>query len=302
VSDTGLIVDAPVVPTARQAWRRLLRTDTSVLSSVVFLVIVAVAGVAAPLLAPFDPYDQSLRSALLQPMSDSPEGLHVLGTDELGRDVLSRLLYGVRPLAVIVVVSVTAAAVFGLLFGLTAGYSRSWAGTAMMRIADIQLSIPPIILALLLAVAFEPGVRSAILAIAIVTWPEYARVVRAETLRVRTSEYVQLAYVAGLSRPRVLRRHIVPNIMNTFIVLVTLNLSIAIIFAAALSFLGVGVQAPTPDWGNMLAGGTRYLQSPWLVMVPGTAITLTVLALNVLGDHLRDVLDPRMGTRGKLGA
>lgn len=173
----------------------------------------------------------------------------------------------------------------------------------MMRVADMQLSIPPVVLALMLAVALEPGVVSAIIAIAFVTWPEYARVVRAETLRVRTLDYVQLGYVAGLSRSQVLRRHVVPSVLNTFVVLVTLNLSIAIIFAAALSFLGAGVQAPTPDWGNMLAGGTQYLQEWWMVVVPGTAISVTVLALNLLGDHVRDVLDPRMGNAaGRMGA
>jgi peptide/nickel transport system permease protein len=165
-----------------------------------------------------------------------------------------------------------------------------------MRIADIQLSIPPIVLAVLLAVAMEPGITSVITAIALVTWPEYARIVRAETLRVRTSDYVALARVAGLSPLQVLRHHVVPNVVSSFAVIVTLNLSIAILFASALSFLGLGVQPPTPDWGSMLADATQYLGSWWLVLAPGAAITVSVLALNLVGDHVRDLLDPRISS------
>jgi peptide/nickel transport system permease protein len=179
------------------------------------------------------------------------------------------------------------------LWGLIAGSGDGAVPLVMMRLADIQLSIPPIILAVLLAVMFEPGVRTSIIAIALVTWPLYARVVRAETLKVRSSDYVALARVAGFSRAKVLRHHIVPNIMNSFVVLCTLQLATAIIFAAALSFLGVGVQPPRPDWGNMLAGGTKYLDNYWLVVLPGLAIALLVLSLNVIGDYIRDRLDPR---------
>jgi peptide/nickel transport system permease protein len=293
MSDVGSTLAAPVELELAATPRRRQEFDLVAVVSVTVLVLIAIAGVLAPVLAPFDPYKQSLRDALLSPLSTGAAGFHLLGTDELGRDVFSRLLFGVRPLSIIVISSVTIASTIGLLAGLVAGISRGWVGTAIMRLADIQLSIPPIVLALVLAVVLQPGVVSAIVAIAVVTWPEYTRVVRAEVLRVRTLDYVQLAYVAGLSRAAVLRRHVLPSVLNSFVVLVTLNLSIAIIFSSALSFLGAGVQAPTPDWGNMLAAGTSYLESWWMVVMPGAAISITVLALNLLGDHMRDRMDPR---------
>jgi ABC-type dipeptide/oligopeptide/nickel transport system permease subunit len=261
-----------------------------------FVVLVVVAGIFAPLVAPMDPNKQVLHDALLPPGSVGRSGRHLLGTDELGRDIASRLVYGIRPLIVVILLSVSIAAFFGLLFGLLAGTAPRPGEATMMRVADIQLSIPPIILAVLLAVVLAPGVKSTVIAIALVTWPQYARVVRAEVLRVKTSDYVALARVAGLGPLRSLRDHIVPNVMNTFVVLCSLNLSVAIIFASALSFLGLGVQPPTPDWGNMLAEGTQYLNSWWMVVMPGIAISLLALAFNRLGDDLRDRLDPRFGT------
>jgi peptide/nickel transport system permease protein len=276
----------------RRGWRP--SSGPLVVVAAGLVVAAIVVAFAASIVAPYDPYKQNLIDSLLPPGSHGLAGRHLLGTDELGRDILSRLIYGVRPLLAIVIVSVSLAAVFGLAYGLLAGSAPRAPATVLMRLADIQLSIPPIVLAVLLAVILAPGIRTSIVAIVVVTWPQYARVVRAETLRVRTSDYVALARVAGLSRWKILRHHVVPNVMNTFVVLCTLNLAVAIIFAAALSFLGVGVQAPRPDWGNMLAGGTRYLQSWWLVVMPGAAITLLVLSLNIVGDHLRDRLDPRL--------
>ena len=267
---------------------RVRLTVPVAVSGIVLLLILA-AGLAAPWIAPRDPVQQSLADALRP-----PGGGHLLGTDELGRDVFSRLIWSVRPLATIVFSSVGIAAAFGFLYGLVAGTVRGPLATAMMRIADIQLSIPPVILAVLLAVSMSPGVVSVITAISLVTWPEYARIVRAETLRVRTSDYVALARVAGLSPPRLLRHHIVPNVVSGFVVICTLNLSVAILFASALSFLGMGVQPPTADWGSMLAAATQYLDSWWLVLAPGAAITVSVLALNLVGDHVRDLLDPRI--------
>lgn len=283
---------ASAPPVAAGFVSRITRARLTVpvaVSGIVLLLILA-AGLAAPWIAPRDPVQQSLADALRP-----PGGSHLLGTDELGRDVFSRLIWGVRPLATIVFSSVGIAAAFGFLYGLVAGTVRGPLATTMMRIADIQLSIPPVILAVLLAVSMSPGVVSVITAIALVTWPEYARIVRAETLRVRTSDYVALARVAGLSPPRLLRHHIVPNVVSGFVVICTLNLSVAILFASALSFLGMGVQPPTADWGSMLAAATQYLDSWWLVLAPGAAITVSVLALNLVGDHVRDLLDPRIG-------
>ncbi|WP_219415340.1 ABC transporter permease [Pseudonocardia nigra] len=263
------------------------------------LVLVVVVGFAAPWLVPHDPYQQRLTDALLPPLSHGQLGLHVLGTDELGRDTLSRLMLGTRPMLLVAVSSVLLAATVGSAVGLTSGFRGGALDAVLMRVSDIQLSVPPIILAILLAAALSPGITSAIVAITLVTWPQYARVIRAETMRVSTADFVQLARVAGLSRPRILGLHVVPNILSLMVVLATLNLAIAVIISAALSFLGVGVQVPRPDWGNMLAGGTQYLQSWWLVVFPGLAITLTVLALSLAGDHLRDLLDPRVANRGR---
>lgn len=285
-----MTVNAQTAGTPLALRRPRIRLSIPAAAASAVLLAVLLAGLAAPWISPHDPVQQSLADAL-QP----PGGAHLFGTDELGRDVFSRLLWGVRPLATIVVISVGIAAGFGFLYGLLAGSLRGAPATVLMRIADIQLSIPPIILAVLLAVSMDPGITSVITAIALVTWPEYARIVRAETIRIRTSDYVALARVAGLSRLRILRHHVVPNVVSSFVVLCTLNLSIAILFASALSFLGLGVQPPQPDWGSMLASATQYLNSWWLVLAPGAAITVTVLALNVVGDHVRDLLDPRLG-------
>jgi peptide/nickel transport system permease protein len=277
------------------AGRRKVRLRLGAIVGLIFVAFVLFTTVFASWLAPQDPGRQVLADTLLKPGSDGRAGYHLLGTDELGRDVFSRLIYGARPLLVVVGISVAIAASVGLIFGLLAGTAPRAVEAVMMRAADIQLSIPPIILAVLLAVVLDPGIKSSVIAIALVTWPQYARVVRAEALRVKTADYVALARVAGLGRLRVLRHHILPNVMNTFVVLCSLNLAVAIIFESALSFLGVGVQQPRPDWGNMLAGGTQYLDSWWLVVVPGAAISLLVLAINRLGDELRDLLDPRAG-------
>lgn len=263
----------------------------------------AFLAVAGPWVAPVDAYAQDPTLSLRAPGSpELGEGIGLLGTDQLGRDTFSRLLVGARPLGIVVAGCVSLASTFGLAFGLIAGFSRGIIANPMMRLADIQLSIPGIVLAILIAVALSPGVLTSVLAIALVTWPEYARVVRSEVLRVRTSDYVRLARVAGMRERKILVSHVLPNVLNTFVVLLTLNLAIAMIFASGLSFLGVGVQEPTPDWGNMLGTGTRYLtNSPWLVIVPGSAITVCVLAFNILGDYARDVLDPRIDTGGHGG-
>ena len=288
------VVEEEPVPGGR---RRIWTGDWAVALALIVLGTIAFAALFASFVAPHDPYAQSLSDSLAPPGSSSDRGFHLLGTDELGRDTFSRLIYGVRPLALITLVSVTLATVVGSTVGLVSGFARGWTDSSLMRLADIQLSVPQIVLAIILAVSLQPGVTTAIIAIALVTWPQYARVVRAEAMRVGTSEYVQLARVAGVKKHRLLGFHVIPNVLNIIVVLATLNLSIAIIFSASLSFLGVGVQAPTPDWGNMLAGGTQYLQSWWLVVSPGVAITMTVLALNVLGDHIRDRMDPHLADR-----
>jgi peptide/nickel transport system permease protein len=286
-------VDAVMPPAGPTFSRRRRRGRIPMALASIVVAGAVICALFGESLAPKEPGKQRLRDALIAPGGHGRFGRYLLGTDELGRDVLSRLMAGARPLMIVVIIAVANAATFGLLWGLAAGSSGRLVSTIMMRVADMQLSIPPVVLAVMLAVIYDPGVRTSIVAISLVTWPQYARVVRAETLRVRSSDYVALAKVAGLTRPKVLRLHILPNIMNSFVVLCTLQLATAIIFAAALSFLGVGVQAPRPDWGNMLAGGTKYLDQWWMVVMPGIAITLLVLSLNIIGDHVRNRLDPR---------
>ena len=259
------------------------------------LILVLVMTVAAPLLAPSPPNQQDLTAGLLPPFT----GGHLLGTDELGRDVLSRLIYGGRPILLIAFVSTTAALIVGVIAGLAAGFLGRGVDMVIMRIADIQLSVPPIALAVLLAASMGPGVKSAMVAIPLVTGPQIARVVRADVMRVSSSDFVALARVAGLSQFTIARRHVVPNVSTVVVVVGTLNLGVAVIYSAAMSFLGLGVQAPRADWGNMLAGGTQYLDSWWLVVFPGAMLTLVVLCVTLVGDALRDRLDPRHSTSNR---
>lgn len=285
---------------ARGTILRCLREWQLVLALAV-ICLALFAAIFAPLLAPHSPYSQQLVDSLMPPGSQGMRGRYLLGTDELGRDLFSRLLYGIRPMAIIAIISVSLAGAFGFVYGVIAGYVGGLTAQILMRVADVQLSVPPIILAVLLAVALSPGVKSVTIVIAVVTWPQYARVVRADTLRVRDMEYVRLARVAGLSNLRILRYHVVPNVLNSMTVLLTLNLATAIIFEAALSFLGLGVEPPRPDWGNILAEGVHYLPSWWMSVLAGSAITLVVLAVSTVGDRLRDFLDPRLTQEVRIG-
>lgn len=290
-------------PAVGPGWRARLtrrgsartRPDPFVMLCGGVLLLMVLAAIFAPLIANHDPSQQQLAAALKGPGYSNPaQGHFLLGADELGRDIFSRLVFGIRPLAEVVLISVGLASAFGFLWGVLAGMAKPSLGQVMMRIADIQLAVPPVILAIVLGAALSNGLSSVITAIALATWPQTARVVRSEVMRVRVSEYVQLARVAGLRTRQVVWHHVVPNALNTFVVMCTLNLSNAVIFAAALSFLGIGVQADTPNWGQMLAEGTSYLDAAWwMVVMPGIAITLLVLSLNVIGDHVRDRLDPR---------
>lgn len=266
-----------------------MRTNRAGVIASGVLVFVVVVALAAPWLMPYEPNKQDLSAALLPPLSDG----HHLGTDELGRDVLSRLMAGGRPILFVAFASTTMALLVGVLAGLVAGFLGKTTDAVVMRVADIQLSVPPIALAVLLAAIIGPGVTSALVAIPLVTWPQIARVVRSDVMRVGASDFVALARVAGLGSWRILTRHVAPNVATVVVVVGTLNLGVAVIYSAALSFLGLGVQAPRADWGNMLAGGTQYLDSWWLVVFPGAMITLVVLCMTLVGDAMRDWLDPR---------
>lgn len=255
----------------------------------VVIVVMIVAAIFAPVIATHDPYLQNLQGALMPPGAEN-----WMGTDELGRDIYSRIIYGSRiSIYIVLLVSVVVAPV-GLLIGMTSGYFGGWVDRTLMRITDIFLSFPSLILALAFAAALGPGIENAVIAIALTAWPSIARLARAETLTMRSSDFVASAQISGASALRILRRHILPICMPSVIVRITLNMSGVLLTAAGLGFLGLGAQPPTPEWGAMTSAGRRFMiDSWWVVTMPGTAILIVALAFNLFGDGLRDVLDPR---------
>ncbi|MDP6351287.1 MAG: ABC transporter permease [Alphaproteobacteria bacterium] len=255
------------------------------------LIVAALVLVAllAPMLAPHAPDAQNLDLRLIAPGGDHP-----LGTDQLGRDILSRILHGARITLGIVALVVVIAAPIGLVVGCVAGYHGGWVDVVMMRITDVFLAFPRLILALALVAAMGPGITNAVIAIAVTAWPVYARIARAETLTVRGTDYVSAARLQGASSWRLIRRQIMPACTNSLIVRVTLDMAGIILTAAGLGFLGLGAQPPSPEWGAMIAQGREYLFDQWwIATVPGVAILVVSLGFNLLGDGLRDVLDPR---------
>jgi len=286
-----LPVEGPVANPGAGGYRR---RNYGVYLALFLFVVLAVCACIPSLLAPFDPTHQSLNDTLLSPGSrGTVTGLHLLGTDELGRDVFSRLIYGVRPLALVVLGSLALSGAFGLAYGMIAAFAPAWVGRVMMRIADIQLAIPSFVLAILLAYLIQPGVKSSVLAIAVVTWPVYARVVQADAGKLKRADYVLAARVSGLSWRQVIWHHITKNVASVFVVILTFYISVAVIIESSLSFLGYGIRPPRPDWGNMLAGGVTYINYWWLAVFPGVAVTLVILASNTLGEFARQKLDPR---------
>jgi peptide/nickel transport system permease protein len=271
--------------------RQCRRMSRNMLSSAGLFVILALIVVAifAPLIAPHAPYQQDLAHALNPPGAE-----HWFGTDEYGRDVFSRLVYGTRiTLYIVVLVSVIVGPV-GLAVGTAAGYFRGWVDTVFMRITDIFISFPSLVLALAFVAALGPGLEHAVLAIALTSWPPIARLARAETLALRNADYISVVRLQGASPLRILVRHIWPMCLSSVIVRLTMNMATVILTAAGLGFLGLGAQAPSPEWGAMISSGRRYMiECWWLVTVPGVAIMLVSLAFNLLGDGLRDLLDPR---------
>lgn len=271
--------------------RRLLRRP-SALFAVGLLTLFLLAAAFAPLLAPADPNAQSLASRLAAPGSDG----HLLGTDRLGRDVLSRILYGARLSLLISVSGVLLGLALGLPLGLIAGSSRGWLGEVIMRLGDIQLSVPFILLVIAFIAALGTSLLNTVLILGLTSWVTYARIVRGEVLRVRELDYVQAAGALGAGSGRRVLRHILPNILGPLLVVVTLEFARLIIAEAALSFLGLsGVAATVPSWGQMLSEGREVLffGGWWVATFPGVAITLVVLAVNLLGDVLAEALDPR---------
>jgi peptide/nickel transport system permease protein len=267
----------------------ILREPLNVLAIAVIAVFAACA-ILAPLIAPYDPLAQTLGSRL-----EPPSAEHLLGTDQLGRDILSRLLYGARISLVIGVVVVALAGVFGTFVGLVAGYAGGLADEALMRLTEVFLAFPPLILAMAIAGALGPSLTNAIIAIAAVTWAVYARLARGQLLSLRRREYVEAARSIGASPARILARHLLPNAIAPLLIQASFDMGAAIIAAAGLSFIGFGAQPPTPEWGVMISEGRNFISTqPWLSLFPGLAILFAVGAFNVLGDGLRDVLDPRL--------
>ena len=294
----AVVLPAPVEVEERPwvtALRRLARRRTALFGLGV-VVTVLLAAVFAPWLTPFDPLEQDINQRLKEPGWQTAEGrVHALGTDHLGRDILARVIFGSRIALVVGLSAVLISGVLGMAIGLVSGYFGGKVDDFFMRLADIQLAFPFILLAIAVIGVLGPSLRNIIIVIGVSSWVVYARVVRGEVLSIREREFVQAAIALGSRDGRVLVRHVLPNAFTPWLVVATLDMARVIVIESALSFLGLGVQPPTPTWGGMLADGRVYLSTAWwLATFPGLAILVTVLGINLLGDGLRDTLDPRL--------
>ncbi|MBZ9796644.1 nickel transporter permease [Mesorhizobium sp. ES1-4] len=273
------------------AWRRFSANRLALVGLLIIIALLLIAALAG-VLAPYSPTFGDLKNARLL----APSAEHWFGTDDLGRDILSRILYGSRWTLYVVILVAIIAAPIGLLVGTVAGYAGGWTDAILMRITDIFLAFPKLILALAFVAALGPGIENAVLAIAITSWPPYARIARAETLTVRNSDYIKAVQLMGASPFRIVLRHIMPLCISSLIIRVTLDMAGIILTAAGLGFLGLGAQPPLPEWGTMIASGRRFVLDQWWVAgAPGFAILIVSLGFNLLGDGLRDALDPRSG-------
>lgn len=273
----------------------LFRSKAGLFGWIILIVFVSVA-LLAPWLGLEDPTRGSLRARLDPPTWTglfSP-GPHPFGTDQLGRDILSRIIFGSRTTLLIATGAVVLGGVVGVTLGIVAGYFRGWVDSLLMRLVDIQLALPLMLLALLVVAALGPSTTNLVIVLALTSWIRYARIVRGQVLAVREREFVLSARAIGAATGRIMFRHILPNILTPALVVATLELARVIIMDAALSFIGLGVQPPAPSWGRMLADGRTYMTGAWwIVTFPGLAIVLTVLSVNLVGDWLRDYFDPR---------
>lgn len=265
------------------------RANGLAMVGLVTVVVMILASLAAPLLARQDPSAQDLAGRLAW-----PSAAHWFGTDELGRDIFARILYGGRITLGMVVAVVLLVAPIGLAVGSVAGYLGGFVDRVLMRLTDVFLAFPRLVLALAFVAALKPGITSAVIAIALTAWPPYARLARAETLTIRNADFIAAVRLAGAGSPRIILRHVVPLCLSSVIVRITLDMSGIILTAAALGFLGMGAQPPMPEWGTMIAASRAYILEQWWVpTIPGIAIFVVSLAFNLLGDGMRDVLDPR---------
>jgi peptide/nickel transport system permease protein len=282
--------DVAAAPASGFELRRLPWVPVAILATLVLVAILA------PVISPHSPTEQSLPDKLKPPAwQEGGSAKHLLGTDLLGRDVLSRLFHGARVSLIVAAAALLAGGGIGLAVGIVSGYVGGRVDGLLMRVVDATLTFPTILIALLLAVSLGQGLRTMVIAITVILWARFARVVRAEVLTVKSRDFVALARVRGCSGLRIMAVHILPNVLNTFMVLLSLHIGFVILVEASLSFLGAGIPPPTPSWGQMVSDGRGHIASAWwLSFLPGAAILLVVLACNLFGDWLRDWLDPRL--------
>jgi peptide/nickel transport system permease protein len=279
---------APLRPTGRRPF------PWAVLPFGLILLALVLVAVFAPLVAPLDPNTQNLLARLKQPGFEARGAVYLLGSDELGRDVLSRVIHGARISLLVAFASVILSGIVGSILGMVAAFYRGWVETIIMRLVDIVLSVPAILLAIITVAILGPGLSNVVIVLALTRWPRYARVAYGQTLSVANMPYVRLSRFMGAGWFRLLSRHILPNIAGALIVVATLEFGLMVLFEAGLSFLGLGVQPPTSSWGAMLSTGRNYVGNAWWIATfPGLALFLLVLSINLIGDHVRDRLDPR---------
>ncbi len=282
---------SPAQARAQALWRgwRALAANQAAFAGLLVLLTLVAAALLAPLIAPYDPYAQDLGRRLAP-----PSWTHWFGADDLGRDILSRVLHGARITLYMATLAAVIAGPIGLIVGASAGYLGGWLDIVAMRVVDVFLSFPSLILALAFVAALGPGIENAVIAISLSAWPPIARLARAEALTVRRADYISAARLQGAGPLRIILFHVMPVCAPSVVIRVTLNMAGIILTAAGLGFLGLGAQPPSPEWGAMLASGRQFmLTNWWLAAAPGLAIMLVSLAFNLLGDGLRDVLDPR---------
>ncbi|WP_254024818.1 MULTISPECIES: ABC transporter permease [Mesorhizobium] len=281
----------PVKPRAG-VWRRLVKRPLALIGLVIVAVVVAGA-ILAPWLTGYDPNEQMFDGLTLEGAPLPPNASFWLGTDLLGRDLLTRILFGARTSLIIGIVANGVALLIGTLVGVTAGYFRGWIGGALMRFTDLMMAFPALLLAICLAAVLQPSLWIVAMVIALVNWVQTARVIYTETSSLAEREFIDAERTIGASAPRILFRHILPHLLPTIIVWGTLGISTTVLLEATLSYLGIGVQPPTASWGNIIFENQTYFQAaPWLVFFPGAAILALALAFNLIGDALRDILDP----------
>ena len=291
---------AAAIPTdiRPRLFRRLMRRKTAVFGAAV-IALVVLGAVFAPQLAQFPPDQQNFDGLTLEGAPMQPDATYWFGTDLLGRDLLSRLLYGARTSLIIGVVANGLSILIGTAVGVTGGWQRGWVGAVLMRFTDLMMAFPALLLAICLAAIFQPSLWIVALVIALVNWVQTARIIYTQTISLAERDFIAAERTLGASDWRILRHHILPHLLPTLLVWGTLGISITVLLEATLSFLGVGVQPPTPSWGNIIFENQAYFQSaPRLVFIPGAAITLMALAFNLVGDALREEMDPTQKGRG----